>query len=146
MCKYSNLKTSALDIYSIKPATISSIFSQGLNAPDEKEINTPQFEDSCVLENCKELTQTMNLFIFNDFKQEKISIEKQKVVEALQKIMKIQANLFKHSNDRETEELLEEKIIEGDFNINRNSLPQNIVKNTEKRQSIQRKTRLISES
>jgi hypothetical protein len=50
--------------------------------------------------------------------------------------MKIQANLFKHSNDRETEELLEEKIIEGDFNINRNSLPQNIVKNTKKRQFI----------
>jgi hypothetical protein len=56
MCKYSNLKTSALDIYSIKPATISSIFSQGLNASEEKEINTAQHEDSCVLENCKELT------------------------------------------------------------------------------------------
>jgi|LakMenEpi03Aug12_release.lakeMendotaPanAssembly.Ray.scaffolds.fasta_scaffold6787002_1 hypothetical protein len=50
--------------------------------------------------------------------------------------MKIQASLFKHSNDRETEELLEDKIIEADSNINRNSLPETIVKNTKKRQPI----------
>ena len=35
MCKYAKVKTYALDVYSIKPATLSYIFSHGLNAEEE---------------------------------------------------------------------------------------------------------------
>lgn len=40
MCKYAKVKTSALEVYSIKPATLSHIFSHGLNAEEEQQFTS----------------------------------------------------------------------------------------------------------
>ncbi len=37
MCRYSNVKTTVLGIYDLKPATISHIFSQGLKSPKAED-------------------------------------------------------------------------------------------------------------
>lgn len=72
MCRYVKIKTTSMNVYTVKPSTLSQIFMLGAAKTHHQALSYNSCElvaESFHMEDYSLITQTINYFIFDEYKE-----------------------------------------------------------------------------